>query len=63
MKVGISSLAFSSSLNPPQLTGGRTAGALRIDSCLVNKRLNTGLEANARLKVLAGRVASEAALL
>lgn len=59
MKVDIPSLAFSSSLNPLQPTGGSTAGAVQIDSCPVNKRLNPGLEGNAGVKVLAGRVASE----
>jgi len=59
MKVGIPSLAFLSRLNPWQPTGGSTAGAVQIDSCPVKKRLNPGLEANARVKVLAGRVASE----
>lgn len=63
MKVGIPSLPFSSSLNALQPTGRSTAGAVQIDSCPVNKRLNLGLEANARVKVLAGRVASEEGLL
>lgn len=63
MKLSIPSLAFSSDLNPLQPPGRSTAGAIQIDSCAVNKRLNLSLEANARVKVLAGRVASEGGLL
>lgn len=58
MKVCIPSLAFSCSLNPLQPTGRSTAGAIQIDSCALKKRLNLGLEANARVKGLARRVAS-----
>lgn len=36
--------------------------AVQIDLCALNKRLNLGLEANARVKVLAARVASEGVL-
>lgn len=62
MKVGIPSLAFSSSLNPLQPTGRSAAGAIQIDSCALSKRLNLSSEPNARVKVLAGRVASEGVL-
>lgn len=62
MKVCIPSLPFSSSLNPLQPTGRSSAGVIQTDSCALKKRLNLGLEANARVKVLAVRVASEGVL-
>lgn len=63
LKVCIPSLAFSSSVRLLQPTGRSAAGAIKIDSCPVSKRLNLGLEANARVKVLAGRMAFEGVLL